>query len=174
MAELAAASRAGHDIRAVVSSPLQRTRESAAPWVARFGGELMVDERLIEPTNHFEGINMRRDLPRRPDLWRHLVNPQRPSWGEPFRSVQQRMLAVIADAWASVDGGEVVLVSHQMPIVMVARTVARLPLAHNPSKRRCALSSITTLERRGDEFVEVSYTEPAAELLADAIDTGAV
>lgn len=174
MAELAAASLAGHDIRAVVSSPLQRTRESAAPWVARFGGELMVDERLIEPTNHFEGINMRRDLPRRPDLWRHLVNPQRPSWGEPFRSVQQRMMAVIADAWASVDGGEVVLVSHQMPIVMVARTVARLPLAHNPSRRRCALSSITTLERRGDEFVEVSYTEPAAELLADAIDTGAV
>lgn len=174
MAELAAASLAGHDIRAVVSSPLQRTRESAAPWVARFGGELMVDERLIEPTNRFEGINMRRDLPRRPDLWRHLVNPQRPSWGEPFRSVQQRMMAVIADAWASVDGGEVVLVSHQMPIVMVARTVARLPLAHNPSRRRCALSSITTLERRGDEFVEVSYTEPAAELLADAIDTGAV
>ena len=174
MAELAAASLVGHDIRAVVSSPLQRARESAAPWVARFGGELMVDERLIEPTNHFEGINMRRDLPRRPDLWRHLVNPQRPSWGEPFRSVQQRMLAVIVDAWASVDGGEVVLVSHQMPIVMVARTVARLPLAHNPSKRRCALSSITTLERRGAEFVEVSYTEPAAELLADAIDTGAV
>jgi broad specificity phosphatase PhoE len=174
MAELAAASLAGHDIRSVTASPLQRTRESAAPWIARFGGELRVDERLIEPTNRFEGINMRRDLPRRPDLWRHLHNPQRPSWGEPFRSVQARMMAVIGDTWASVDGGEVVLVSHQMPIVMVARTVARKPLAHNPSKRRCALSSITTLERRGDEFVEVSYTEPAAELLADAVDTGAV
>jgi broad specificity phosphatase PhoE len=174
MAELAAASLAGHDIRSVTASPLQRTRESAAPWIARFGGELRVDERLIEPTNRFEGINMRRDLPRRPDLWRHLHNPQLPSWGEPFRSVQARMMAVIGDTWASVDGGEVVLVSHQMPIVMVARTVARKPLAHNPSKRRCALSSITTLERRGDEFVEVSYTEPAAELLADAVDTGAV
>ena len=174
MAELAAASLAGHDIRSVTASPLQRTRESAAPWIARFGGDLAVDERLIEPTNRFEGINMRRDLPRRPDLWRHLHNPQVPSWGEPFRSVQARMMAVIADTWASVDGGEAVLVSHQMPIVMVARTVARLPLPHNPSKRRCALSSITTLERRGDAFFEVSYTEPAAELLADAIDTGAV
>jgi broad specificity phosphatase PhoE len=170
MAELAAASLAGHDIRSVTASPLQR----AAPWISRFGGELEVDERLIEPTNRFEGINMRRDLPRRPDLWRHLHNPQLPSWGEPFRSVQARMMAVISDTWASVDGGEVVLVSHQMPIVMVARTVARLPLPHNPSKRRCALSSITTLERRGDEFVEVSYSEPAAELLAGAIDTGAV
>ncbi len=174
MAELAAESLAGHDIRAVVASPLQRTRESAAPWVARFGTELDVDDRLIEPTNAFEGINMRRDLPRRPDLWRHLVNPQKPSWGEPFLSVQARMFAAIADHWEQADGGEVVLVSHQMPIVMVARTVADKPLAHNPSKRRCALSSITTLERHGDAFVEVSYTEPAAELLAGAIDRGAV
>jgi broad specificity phosphatase PhoE len=174
MAQLAAESLAGHDIRAVVASPLQRTRESAAPWVARFGLDLDVDDRLIEPTNAFEGINMRRDLPRRPDLWRHLRNPRTPSWGEPFLSVQARMMAAIADHWQQVDGGEVVLVSHQMPIVMVARTVAGQPLAHNPSKRRCALSSITTLERRGDAFVEVSYAEPAAALLADAIDTGAV
>lgn len=174
MAELAAASLAATDIRAVVASPLQRTRESAAPWIARFGVELGIDERLIEPTNVFEGINMRRDLPRRPDLWRHLRNPQKPSWGEPFLSVQARMLAAISAHWQEQDGGDVVLVSHQMPIVMVARTVAGRPLAHNPSKRRCALSSITTLERRGDAFVEVSYAEPAASLLADAIDTGAV
>lgn len=180
MAQLAAESLAGHDIRAVTASPLQRTRESAAPWIAQFGlgfqGEpsLGIDERLIEPTNAFEGINMRRDLPKRPDLWRHLVNPQRPSWGEAFLSVQARMMAAIEDHWAAADGGEVVLVSHQMPIVMVARTVAGQPLAHNPSKRRCALSSITTLERRGDAFVEVSYAEPAAALLVDAIDTGAV
>lgn len=174
MAELAAESLAGHDIRAVVASPLQRTRESAAPWLSRFGRELAIDERLIEPTNAFEGINMRRDLPRRPDLWRHLVNPQKPSWGEPFLSVQARMLEAVADHWEHADGGEVVLVSHQMPIVVVARSVAGKPLAHNPSRRRCALSSITTLERRGDAFVEVSYAEPAAALLGDAIDTGAV
>jgi broad specificity phosphatase PhoE len=158
----------------VTASPLQRTRESAAPWVAQFGLELGIDERLIEPTNAFEGINMRRDLPKRPDLWRHLVNPQKPSWGEAFLSVQARMMAAVEHHWGAADGGEVVLVSHQMPIVMVARTVAGRPLAHNPSKRRCALSSITTLERRGDAFVEVSYAEPAAALLAGAIDTGAV
>jgi broad specificity phosphatase PhoE len=174
MAELAAASLAGRDIRAVAASPLQRAQESAAPWVGRFERELQTDERLIEPTNRFEGLNMRRDVPRSPKYWRYFANPLRPSWGEPFVSVQARMIGAVADHWASVDGGEVVLVSHQMPIVMVARTVARKPLAHNPSTRRCALSSITTLERRGDRFVEVSYTEPAAELLADAIDTGAV
>ncbi len=174
MAELAAASLHGSDIRAVVASPLQRARESAAPWVSRFGVDLAIDERLIEPTNVFEGINMRRDLPRRPDLWRHLRNPQTPSWGEPFLSVQARMMAAVADHWRAAEAGDVVLVSHQMPIVMVARTVAGLKLPHNPSRRRCALSSITTLERRGDAFVEVSYAEPAAELLAEAVDTGAV
>lgn len=174
MAELAADSLAGADVRAVIASPLQRTRESAAPWIARFGVGLGIDERLIEPTNVFEGINMRRDLPKRPDLWRHLHNPQRPSWGEPFLAVQARMLAAISTHWQEQDGGDVVLVSHQMPIVMVARTVAGKALAHNPSKRRCALSSITTLERRGDAFVETSYAEPAASLLADAIDRGAV
>lgn len=174
MAELAAASLGDADIRRIAASPLQRTRESAAPWLERFGLALEIDERLIEPTNAFEGINMRRDLPRRPDLWRHLRNPQKPSWGEPFLSVQARMLAAVTAHWQEVDGGDIVLVSHQMPIVMVARTVAGKPLAHNPSKRRCALSSITTLERRGDVFVETSYAEPAAELLRHAIDTGAV
>ena len=174
MAELAAASLVGADVRAVIASPLQRTRESAAPWVSRFGLDLGVDERLIEPTNVFEGINMRRDLPKRPDLWRHLRNPQKPSWGDPFLAVQARMLAAVSAHWQEHDGGDVVLVSHQMPIVMVARSVAGKPLAHNPSKRRCALSSITTLERRGDAFVETSYSEPAAALLVDAIDRGAV
>lgn len=174
MAELAAESLAGHDIRAVVASPLQRTQESAAPWVERFGVPLVTDERIIEPTNRFEGLNMRRDVPRRPATWRHFANPWKPSWGEPFVAVQARMMAAISDHWRSVAGGEVVLVSHQMPIVMVARSVAGMPLAHNPSKRRCALSSITTLERRGDRFVEVSYAEPAAALLAGAVDEGAV
>ena len=84
------------------------------------------------------------------------------------------MLAAIEDAWAASSGGEVVMVSHQMPIVMVARSVKNLRLVHDPRKRRCTLSSITTLAREGDRFVEVDYQEPAAELLATAIDTGAV
>ena len=174
MARAAAVSLTGHDIRAVVASPLQRTQESAAPWTELFGAELGLDPRLIEPTNRFEGRNLRRELRWRPQDWPFLVNPWRPSWGEAFVSVQGRMMAAIADHWNQADGGEVVLVSHQMPIWMVARTVARKPLSHNPSKRRCALSSITTLERRGLDFVEVSYSEPAAELLSGAIDTGAV
>ncbi|MEO8529334.1 MAG: histidine phosphatase family protein [Pseudolysinimonas sp.] len=174
MAKAAADSLAGHDIRTVVASPLQRTQESAAPWIEQFQLGLELDPRLIEPTNRFEGLNLRRDIPRDPRIWPYFLNPLRPSWGEPFTSIRRRMMAAITDHWASVDGGEVVLVSHQAPIWMVALSVARKPLPHHPGRRRCALSSITTLARSGDTFVEVSYAEPAAELLTGAIDTGAV
>jgi len=152
MARLAADSLAGRDIRRVVASPLQRTQESAAPWIERFGataGELIVDERVIEPTNRFEGFNMRRDVPRRPASWRHLVNPLRPSWGEPFAAVQARMMAAIAEHHDAVDGGEVAIVSHQMPIVMVARTspacacrtTRRRAAARCRASRRCAATA---------------------------------
>ena len=84
------------------------------------------------------------------------------------------MFAAMDEAWTAAEGGEVVMVSHQMPIVMVARTVAKRRLAHDPRQRRCALSSITTLQRVDGRWTEVGYQEPAASLLKDAIDTGAV
>jgi len=84
------------------------------------------------------------------------------------------MLAAITEAWDAADGGEVVIVSHQMPIVVVARAVKDMRLMHDPRQRRCSLSSITTLTRDGDRFVESDYQEPAGRLLAEAVDTGAV
>jgi broad specificity phosphatase PhoE len=103
-----------------------------------------------------------------------LINPLKPSWGEAFLSVEARMLEALTAAWAVADGGEIVMVSHQMPIVMVARSVKKMRLAHDPRRRRCTLSSITTLAREGDLFVEVDYQEPAGELLAVSTDLGAV
>lgn len=173
MAELAAASLQGRPVTTLVASPLQRTRESAAPWAARFGLDIRIDERLIEPANRFEGSNVRRGL-RDPRNWPYLVGPWRPTWGEAFTSIRRRMMAAVAEAYAEADGGEAVLVTHQLPIWMVARTVARKPLAHDLRQRRCSLSSITTLAWRDGAFVEVDYQEPAAELLAQSIDLGAV
>lgn len=174
MARLAAESLAGHDVRRVVASPLTRTRESAQPWLDLFHRELEIDERLIEPTNVFEGVNVRRAVRANLLLTRHFRNPWKPSWGEPFALIAARMMAAIRDAHDSVDGGEVVLVSHQAPIWMVARTVQRKSLATDPRTRRCALSSITTLAFRDGAFVEVDYQEPAAALLEHAVDRGAV
>jgi len=173
MADAAAESLTGQPVTRLYASPLQRTQESAAPWAERFELPVITDDRLIEPHNWFEGKIMRKAI-RNPASWPQLRNPMKPSWGEPYQSVLARMLAVIEDAWHSTESGQAVLVSHQMPIVMVARSVKDLRLAHNPSNRRCTLSSITTLRRDGDRFVEVNYQEPAAELLATATDFGAV
>lgn len=173
MAEAAAASLAGHPVTGLYASPLQRAQESAQPWSARFALPIVTDERIIEPHNWFEGKRMSDEL-KNPRSWLKLANPLRPSWGEPFKDVEARLLAAVGDAWSNADGGEVVLVSHQMPIVMVARSVKGMSLPHDPRKRRCTLSSITTVRREGDHFVEVGYAEPAADLLAVATDFGAV
>ena len=174
MADAAAMSLEGRSVTALWASPLQRTQESAAPWAVRFGVEIEIDRRLIEPANAFEGVNIRKELRRRPLLAHRLVNPLRPSWGEPFASIRRRMMEAVADIHESTEHGEAVIVSHQLPIWMVARSVARRPLATDPRRRRCSLSSITTITKRGKRFVEVDYQEPAREMLAEAIDLGAV
>ncbi|MGV8970322.1 MAG: histidine phosphatase family protein [Microbacteriaceae bacterium] len=176
MAASAAEKLDGHPITALFSSPLQRAQESAAPWAAKFALPIVIEERIIEPHNKFEGkkFEFGPQVLTKPQSWPWIVNPFLPSWGEPFQSVASRMLAAIDDAWHSVDGGEVVMVSHQMPIWMVARSVAGKKLHHDPRKRRCSLSSITTLQRVGASFVEVNYQDPAKDLLAASVDFGAV
>jgi broad specificity phosphatase PhoE len=175
MADVAAASLADHRITALYASPLQRAQESAQPWSQRYALPIITEDRIVEPANWFEGSRFR--FPHvlgNPRAWPQLINPLKPSWGEAFLSVESRMLEAIDEAWAAADGGEIVMVSHQMPIVMVARSVKKVRLAHDPRRRRCTLSSITTLARKGDEFVEVDYQEPAGELLGASIDLGAV
>ena len=166
----------GRAVVRVIASPLQRAQESAAPIAAAFMLSIDTDERIIEPTNAFEGKRMRGPggALRDPRFWPALMNPMKPSWGEPFRDVSTRMLAAIDDAWNSVDEGDVVLVSHQLPIWMVHRSLAHERLAHDPRNRRCDLSSITTLSWRGDHFAETAYASPASALLDPSNDVGAV
>lgn len=166
----------GRPVSRVISSPLQRARESAQPIANLFQLPIDLDERIIEPTNLFEGKRMSGPGGALRDArnWASLRNPLLPSWGEPFRAIALRMLSAIEEAFASVDDGDVVLVSHQLPIWMVHRSLASQQLAHDPRKRRCDLSSITTLSLRGDAFVEVAYANPAATLLGRATDVGAV
>lgn len=178
MAKESADSMADHPVTRLYASPLQRTQESAAPWSAGFGMPITTDERLIEPWNDFEGTaGFGARVLRSPKFWPKLRNPFQPSWGEPYAQIAERMLAVIEDAWKATESGEVTLVSHQLPIWTVHRRLAGERLFHDPRKRRCALSSITTLVRDDSAplgFAEVDYQDPAAALQASAIDLGAV
>lgn len=150
-------------------SPLQRAQESAEPFAEVFGLEPVIDERIIEPTNVFEGRRMSRAL-RDPRSWWHLRRPSTPSWGEPYVAIAERVEAAMNAAWHETDTGDIVFVSHQAPIWITHLHVAGLRLQHDPRTRRCALSSVTSFERVGDVWREVGYVEPAPA----GIDLGAV
>jgi broad specificity phosphatase PhoE len=152
--------------RPVVSlfcSPLERAQETAQPVAERLGLSIVTDQRLIESTNHFEGLTfgVGDGSLRRPEHWRYLINPFRPSWGEPYRDVAARMLAVMQVARASAVGAEAVCVSHQLPIWVTRRRAEGKRLWHSPVARECALGSVTSFTYSGDRLTGVSYAVPA-------------
>lgn len=174
MAAMTAAWLADKPVARVVSSPLLRTQQSAQPIAATFGLEVEPDDRVIEGGNRFAGRAVGRSVLRHPADLRLLVNPLRPSWGEAFTAIRDRMRPAVLEALLGGDPEhDVVIVSHQLPIWMVHRSVAGLPLAHDPRRRRCALSSVTSFALRDGRVVETGYEDPAAELRVGAIDLGA-
>jgi len=86
---------ARNDVVYVVSSPLERAGETAAPIAAVHGLSIDTDEDLIESWNHFEGekVSPGDGALRDPRNWPKLRNPRTPSWGEPYEQVATRMQA---------------------------------------------------------------------------------
>ncbi|WP_122816228.1 histidine phosphatase family protein [Nocardioides pantholopis] len=156
------------DITHLVSSPLERARETVAPLAKVRELEVVTDERVIESTNVFEGISFgegARTLLKRPQLWKHLWNPFRPSWGEPYRDIAARMMAAVEDARVAAAGHEAVVVSHQLPIWTTRLHVEKRSFAHDPRSRQCTLCSLTSFHFVGDRLTQVSYSEPAGDLI---------
>jgi broad specificity phosphatase PhoE len=167
MADEVAASLAGRDVRAVIASPLERAQETAAPIAATFDLAVQTDPRLIEASNVFQGksFGVGDGSLRKPSYWRHLYNPFRPSWGEPYVEQAERMLAAVAAARDAASGHEVVCVSHQLPIWIARCRAENRRLWHDPRRRQCTLASLTSFTYRGRTLVSVDYSEPAAGLL---------
>jgi broad specificity phosphatase PhoE len=174
MAELVADHLAGRDIAVVISSPMERARETAVPIAERHGLGIELDEDLLEATNHFQGMRfgVGDGSLRHPRHWPRLVNPFRPSWGEPYLDVVARMIravsAALAAARAAGPGQEAVLVSHQLPIWVTRLYLEGRRPWHDPRRRQCSLCSVTSLTYDGDRFVSLSYAEPAVALLPGA------
>ena len=169
---------AGANIVHLVCSPLTRTRESAAPIEELLGLSAQPDERVIEAGNYFEGLHVNKDeLLKNPRHWKHLLNPLRPSWGEPYRDQVARMAEAIKDAARTAyekggDGAEAIIVSHQLPIWMARKSVEGGPLPHDPRSRQCNLASITSFTFPNifaPGKPKLSYVEPAAELYSGVI-----
>jgi broad specificity phosphatase PhoE len=168
---------AGVPLAAVLSSPLERAQQTAAPIAAAHGLEVRTDLRLIETSNLFEGVagNVAWYVLRHPGLWWKLRDLRTPSWGERNVDMVERVHAVVDAVREEFAGRQVVLVSHQAPIWVARLAFERRRLAHWPGWRRCALASVTTFTFDGDRLGGIGYAEPAAAALrapATAADPG--
>jgi broad specificity phosphatase PhoE len=170
MADLVARFLADHDVVRVVASPLERAQETATPIAEAHALPVETDDRLIEAGNYFEGktFGVGDGALSKPSVWPRLLNPLKPSWGEPYEEIATRMLGAVADARDAAYGHEAVLVSHQLPVWTVRNKLEGKRLWHDPRKRECALASLTSLTYTRGELTSITYTEPAAELLGRA------
>jgi broad specificity phosphatase PhoE len=171
MAVVAAKWFAGRDVTHLVSSPLERAQQTAAPLAETLALPVTIDERLIEAGNAFEGlrVGVGDGALRAPRHWWKLRNPFRPSWGEPYVEIAARMIAAVESARDEVRGHEAVLVSHQLPIWTVRLHVEGRRFVHDPRRRQCGLASVTSLTYEDERLIGVGYAEPAGGTPPDAV-----
>ena len=154
----------GRDVVYLAASPLERAQETARPIAEVTGCEVHTREDVLEAGNTFEGLRTKgwRSQLINPIRWRHMTNPLEPSWGEPYQEIFERMWSAVEDARDKAEGHEAVLVSHQLPIVMVQRHVQGKRLAH--ASRNCDLASVTSLVFDGGSVVDWAYSTPAQHI----------
>jgi broad specificity phosphatase PhoE len=158
----------GRPVSAVFASPLERAQETAQPVVERLGLQITTDDLLIESANILQGKSVSlASLATNPLNWKYLWNPFRPSWGEPYGEVVDRVRQVIDRARETARGKEAVCVSHQLPIWVSRLAAENKRLWHNPNSRECALGSVTSLTFDGDALTGVSYAVPPRRQVAD-------
>lgn len=167
MARRVADTVAERDITQVWASPLERAQQTAQPTADALGLPVRTEPRVIESGNVFEGqtFGVGDGVLHRPSAWRHLWNPFKPSWAEPYKAIVARMVAAVNDARRAAEGHEAVLVSHQLPIWTTRLYAERRSYVHDPRRRQCTLCSLTSLTFDGDRLSSITYSEPAGDLI---------
>ena len=156
------------DLGALHASPLQRAQETAAPIARAHSLNITTDEKLIEAANIFEGkkFELGSGVLGHPSSWKHLINPWKPSWGEPYEEQISRMLAAVFQARDAAQGKDAIVVSHQLPIWILRSAIEGRRLIHDPRKRQCTLASVTSIHFDDQAMISgTSYSEPAKHLL---------
>ncbi|MDO5634099.1 MAG: histidine phosphatase family protein [Micrococcus sp.] len=169
------AQRTGRAPAYIAASPLLRAQQTATPIAQAFDADLATEPDIIEAGNDFEGMSrVAATLRTTPRLWPKLRNPAVPTWGEPYAQQAQRMIAVVQRVRAEIlaadgAGAEAVLVSHQLPIWVTRLATEGRPFLHDPRRRECTLTSVTSLVfETGRVVPQVQYSEPNHALLARA------
>ncbi len=170
MADRATAALANRDIATVISSPMERAQQTATPIANSHKLEIVTNPDLIEAENIFEGqrVSIGDGVLKQPKTWRHLWNPFKPSWGEPYDIVAARMNAAVESARLQAQGREAVLISHQLPIWVARLAAENRRLWHDPRSRQCTLASLTSLTFDNNNLIAITYSEPSRDLLEKA------
>ena len=112
------------DVAAVLTSPLQRARQTAALVAEATGAPLHVRERLIETDfGSWEGLTFAEARARDPQLHAEWLGSEEvaPPGGESFATVGRRIEAERAELVQEYPGATLVLVTHVTPIKMLLR-----------------------------------------------------
>ncbi|MEZ5383022.1 MAG: MSMEG_4193 family putative phosphomutase [Microthrixaceae bacterium] len=154
-------------VRAVVASPIERTRQTAAPIGVALGHRVRSDRRLLEAdfgdwTNR--PLAELRKLPDWPAVQNHPSSFRFPG-GESFVEVQNRMMAATTD-WAERHrGGAVVLVSHAD---VIKAFVAHASGTHLDAFQRLVISptSVTPILLGGGAPIVLAVNSTGGDLAA--------
>jgi len=112
------------DVAAVLTSPLQRARQTAEVVAAATGAPLAVRRRLIETDfGKWEGLTFSEARARDPELHAEWLGSEEvaPPDGESFAAVGRRVTEELADVLREYPGATIVLVTHVTPIKMLLR-----------------------------------------------------
>jgi probable phosphoglycerate mutase len=163
--------RAGVRVDAVYTSPLERTRETAAPTAARTGREAVVEPGLLEcDFGEWTGEELSRlsrlkawsTVQRAPSTFRF-------PGGESFPEMQARTVGAVDRVRAAHEGGVVVCFSHADPIkaALAHALGTHLDLFQRIVVSPCSVSAISYAPGQAPAVLTVNSTdEPLAGLRA--------
>jgi broad specificity phosphatase PhoE len=158
----------GLPIAAVYASPLERTRETAAPIAAALGLDVRIDEGLIElDVGDWTGMELKAAYKRKEwgTIQRYPSGFTFPG-GESFMAMQSRMVATLDRLRAAHPGKAVVAVSHADPIrAVVAHAMgSHLDLFQRVVVSPCSLTAIAYGDG-GPMVLTVNATGPYTALV---------
>jgi probable phosphoglycerate mutase len=162
------AARKGSRIAAVYSSPLERTRETAAPIAAALGTKVQIARGLLEcDFGEWTGAELK-SLMKLPEWSTVQKYPSGFSFpgGESFTAMQARITGAVADLCTRHRGEAIVAVSHADPIkaVVAAAAGSHLDLFQRIVISPCSVTAIA-YGPGGPMVLSVNSTAELSELV---------
>jgi len=161
-------------VRAVISSPLRRTRQTAQQLADRLGLPVLVEDGLVETDfGDWDGCTYAEVSERWPDeLRRWLADPAvAPPSGESFEAVTRRVRRARDRILAKHAGSTVVVVSHVTPIKVLVRLALDAP-ATALHRMFLAPASVSVIDYYADGPVSLQSFNDTAHLDVDSVSAG--